>query len=252
MQIPILIDHLGIVPGHPLQGCKHHFFDLGSIVALLQGILDLATPISIGNGIFFSGFPKQWKTKVPILGPSKFSMRPGTLPLHGMIPLAVPLSRGCPGRALRGFRLLARASIDLSVQCTCCTTLFFFNILLSGVKLFMFWTLRLGAQQSGALCKGGFIKVHFLKLLLHEELIGPSGHASPLGRFLGHGRLGLCNWRHSQGIQMSNSLLGPLVNELSRHLHLMSGFLESSLVGCDIYHVASPVVYTRQLVGIVK
>ena len=92
MQIPILINHLGIVPGHPLQGCKHRFFDLASIVALLQGILDLATPISIGNGILFSGFSKQWETKALILRPSKFSTCHGMLPLHGLIPSAAPLS----------------------------------------------------------------------------------------------------------------------------------------------------------------
>ena len=67
MQIPILIDHLGIVPGHSLQGRKHRFFDLSSIVASLQDILNLATPISIGNGILFSGFSEQWETKVLIL-----------------------------------------------------------------------------------------------------------------------------------------------------------------------------------------
>ena len=32
----------------------------------------------------------------------------------------------------------------------------------------------------------------------------------------------------------------------------MLGFLESSLVGCDFYHVASQGVYACQLVGIVK
>ena len=32
----------------------------------------------------------------------------------------------------------------------------------------------------------------------------------------------------------------------------MSGFLESLLVGCDFYHVASPGVYARQLVDIVE
>ena len=67
-----------------------------------------------------------------------------------------------------------------------------------------------------------------------------------------HGRLGLRCWCHSQGVQMSNPLLGSLMSELSRHLHFMFGFLESSLVGCDIYHVARPGVYARQLVGVAK
>ena len=116
----------------------------------------------------------------------------------------------------------------------------------------MLQTLRLGAQQSRALRKGRLIEVHFSELLLHEESVGLSGHASPLGRPLGHSQLGLHYWHHSQGIQVSNSLLGPFVSELSHHLHFMSGFLESPLVGCDIYHVASPGVYARQLVGVVK
>ena len=51
---------------------------------------------------------------------------------------------------------------------------------------------------------------------------------------------------------MSNSLLSSLVGELSGHLHLMSSFLESSLVGYDLYHVAGPGVYARQLVGVTK
>ena len=42
------------------------------------------------------------------------------------------------------------------------------------------------------------------------------------------------------------------MSELSHHLHFVSGFLESSLVGCDFCHVASPGVYAHQLVGIVK
>ena len=51
---------------------------------------------------------------------------------------------------------------------------------------------------------------------------------------------------------MSNSLLGPFVSELSCHLHFMTGFLESPLVGRDIYHVAGPGVYARQLVCIAE
>ena len=116
----------------------------------------------------------------------------------------------------------------------------------------MFWTLRLGAQQGRALHKDGLIEVHIPELLLHEESVGPSGHTLPLGQSLRCGQLGPHSWRHSQGVQMRDSLLGSLMGELSRHLHCMSGFLESSLVGCDIYHVASPGVYAHQLVGIVK
>ena len=65
-----LIDHLGIVPGHPLQGCEHHFFDLGGIVASLQGILNLTVPIPIGNGILLSSFSKiTEKLRCLFLGP---------------------------------------------------------------------------------------------------------------------------------------------------------------------------------------
>ena len=42
------------------------------------------------------------------------------------------------------------------------------------------------------------------------------------------------------------------MGELSHHLHLMSSFFESSLLGYNLYHVASPGVYARQLVGIMK
>ena len=51
---------------------------------------------------------------------------------------------------------------------------------------------------------------------------------------------------------MGDSLFGPLMGELSYYLHLMSGFLESPLVGYNIYHVAGPRVYTRQLVGLME
>ena len=184
--------------------------------------------------------------------PSKFSTRSGLLPSHGTIPLAVPFSGGHLSWVPRGFRFLTHASIDLSIQCACDTALFFFNILPGGVELFSISTLWLGTQQSRVLCKGRLIKVHFSKLLLHKESVGPSGHTSPSGQSLGCGRLGLHDQCHSQGIQMSNSPLGPFVSELSRHLHFVSGFLESPLVGHDIYHVAGPGVYAHQLVDIAK
>ena len=79
----------------------------------------------------------------------------------------------------RGFRLFACTSIGLGIQCACGTALFFFNILSGGVKLFAFWTLWLGTQQSRALHKGKLVEVHFSELLLHEESVGPPGHTSP-------------------------------------------------------------------------
>ena len=51
---------------------------------------------------------------------------------------------------------------------------------------------------------------------------------------------------------MSDSLFGSLMGELSCYLHFMSGFLESPLIGYNLYHVAGPRVYARQLVGILK
>ena len=51
---------------------------------------------------------------------------------------------------------------------------------------------------------------------------------------------------------MCDSLLDSLMSEVSHHLHLVSSFLESSLLGYDFYHVASPRVYARQLVGVMK
>ena len=51
---------------------------------------------------------------------------------------------------------------------------------------------------------------------------------------------------------MSDSLFGSLMGELSDYLHFVSGFFESPLIGYNIYHVASPRVYARQLVGVLK
>ena len=51
---------------------------------------------------------------------------------------------------------------------------------------------------------------------------------------------------------MSNSLVGSLTGELPSHLHLMAGLLESSLEGYHFYHVASPGMYARQLVGVME
>ena len=48
---------------------------------------------------------------------------------------------------------------------------------------------------------------------------------------------------------MSDPLFGPLMGELSRYLHFVSGFFESPLVGYNIYHVAGPRVYAHQFVG---
>ena len=101
-------------------------------------------------------------------------------------------------------------------------------------------------------CKGRLVKVHLLKLLLHKELVGSARHAPPTGRPLGCDWLGPHGWRRGNGIQMSNSLFGPLVGELPSHLHIMTCHLESSLQGYDIYHVAGPGVYAHQLVGVVK
>ena len=75
---------------------------------------------------------------------------------------------------------------------------------------------------------------------------------SPRGDLWGVGRSGLRSWRHSQGFQMSDSLFGPFMAELSRYLHFMSGFLESLLEGYNVYHVAGPRVYARQLVGVME
>ena len=51
---------------------------------------------------------------------------------------------------------------------------------------------------------------------------------------------------------MSDSLFGSLMGELSRYLHFASGFFESPLIGYNIYHVAGPGVYARQLVGVLN
>ena len=46
-------------------------------------------------------------------------------------------------------------------------------------------SLRSSAQQGRAVCEGRLIKVHFPKLLLHEELVGSSSHAVPLDNLWG-------------------------------------------------------------------
>ena len=51
---------------------------------------------------------------------------------------------------------------------------------------------------------------------------------------------------------MRDSLLGPFMRELPRYLHFVPCFLESPLVSYDLYHVAGPRVYARQLVGVVQ
>ena len=51
---------------------------------------------------------------------------------------------------------------------------------------------------------------------------------------------------------MSDSLFGPLMGELSCYLHFVLGFLESPLVGYNLYHVAGTRVYARQLVGVME
>ena len=51
---------------------------------------------------------------------------------------------------------------------------------------------------------------------------------------------------------MSDSLLGSFMRELSSYLHFVSRFLESLLVGYDLYHVASPRVYACQLAGVME
>ena len=107
-------------------------------------------------------------------------------------------------------------------------------------------------NKAGHCAKADSSKFISLSCCCTKNRSAPSGHASPSGQPLGRSRLGLCYWCHSQGVQMSDSLLGPFVSELSCHLHFMSGFLESPLVGCDICHVASPGVYAHQLVGVAK
>ena len=51
---------------------------------------------------------------------------------------------------------------------------------------------------------------------------------------------------------MNDSLLGSFTGEFSHYLHFMSGFLKSPLVGYNLFDVAGPRMYARQLVGIVE
>ena len=94
MQVPILIDHLSVVPGHPLQGCEHSLLHFSRTVALLMGFLDLAAPISIGDGILLCSFLEQVEAQPSTFGPTEFLTCPVTLPLQGTIPSAVPIGSG--------------------------------------------------------------------------------------------------------------------------------------------------------------
>ena len=69
MQVSILIDHFGIVPGHPLQGHKHSFLNLGGIVTLLKGVFNLATPIPIGKASSLVVSRNNGKLRHLFLGP---------------------------------------------------------------------------------------------------------------------------------------------------------------------------------------
>ena len=151
-----------------------------------------------------------------------------------------------------GIHLLACAGIELGIQCTCGIALIFLGILVGRVKLFIFRGSRSSTQQGGAVCEGWLVKVQFLELLLHEELVSSSSHASLSGQPLGCNWLSIYGWCHCYGIQMSDSLFSSLMGELPSHLYFVASLLESLLEGYHFYHVASPWVYAHQLVGLTK
>ena len=84
-----------------------------------------------------------------------------------------------------GIHFLACAGIELSIQCARGAALVLFGILAGGVKSFILQSLRSCAQKGRAVCEGRLIKFHLPKLLLHEELVGSSSHATPLGNLWG-------------------------------------------------------------------
>ena len=92
MQIPVFIYHLGIVSGHTLQGRKHCFLHFDGIMAMFQGVFNLAAPVLVRDIILLGGFPEQGKTEASILGPPEFPSRMSVLPTHGAVPSAAPLS----------------------------------------------------------------------------------------------------------------------------------------------------------------
>ena len=127
------------------------------------------------------------------------------------------------------------AGIEIGVQCTCGVALIFF---------------RRPLRWSQTVCILGSLVGCRTRRLLHKELVSLSGHAQPSGWSLGHGWLSPCNWHCSYGVQMSDSLLSSLMGELPSHLHLVASFFERLLEGYDLYYVASPGMYTHQLVGV--
>ena len=84
-----------------------------------------------------------------------------------------------------GVCFLAHAGIELGIQCTRGIALVLFGILTGGVESFVLQSLWSSAQQGRVVCKGQLIKVHFPKLLLHEELVSLSSHALPLRNLWG-------------------------------------------------------------------
>ena len=77
-----------------------------------------------------------------------------------------------------GICFLARAGIELSIQCARGVALILFSVLAGGVELFILQSLQSGTQQGRVVRKGRLVKVELLKLLLHKELVSSSSHAS--------------------------------------------------------------------------
>ena len=138
----------------------------------------------------------------------------------------------------RDLRLLPCADAEIGVQSGGHSIIFFLDAIPGRVKLLAFWTRPLGTQQRRASLEGGFIEVHLPDPLLDEEPISPCSHSPPSGQTLGCSSLSFCDWCLSQGIEVCDPLFGSLVSKFPGYLHLVSGFLESMLVGGDVYHVA--------------
>ena len=113
-------------------------------MAPCQGVLDLAVPVSVRNGIFFRSFSEQWETKALIFRRPEVLSCSSTLSLHNSVSSATPVGRGHPIWVPGDLGFLTHTGAKLGIQSTGGSTLFL-NILPGRVKLFTFRAFRLGA-----------------------------------------------------------------------------------------------------------
>ena len=112
-------------------------------MAPCQGVLDLAAPVSVGNGIFFRSFSEQWETKALIFRCPEVSSCSSMLSSHNSVSSVMPVGRGRPIRVPGDLSFLTHTGAKLGIQSTGGSALFL-NVLPGRVELFTFRAFRLG------------------------------------------------------------------------------------------------------------